>query len=128
MAREVEGVLHEGVSARIVARLAKTCVVPGIQTVLKEIAADEGKHSAHAWDVVQWCWQEGGMSVESALRGAVLSFGGSTRSHSSMDTAADGTLEPFGIPGVKMVAEESLKARRELVLRVEHLFQSAKAA
>ena len=47
----VDGALHEGVSARVIAKLAKKSDVPAIRGVL-EIAADEGRHSAHGWDVV----------------------------------------------------------------------------
>ena len=61
----VDGALHEGISARVVARLAKRCEVPRIRAMLKEIAADEGRHAAHGWDVVEFCLAE-----SSALRRA----------------------------------------------------------
>lgn len=31
----------------------------GQRAILKEIAADEGRHAAHGWDVVAWCLAEG---------------------------------------------------------------------
>ncbi len=43
----VDGALHEGVSARIIAKLARRCEAPAIQVILKEIAADEGRHARH---------------------------------------------------------------------------------
>ena len=43
----VDGALHEGVSARIVSKLARQCEVPAITDALRLIAADEGRHAAH---------------------------------------------------------------------------------
>jgi hypothetical protein len=63
----VDGALHEGVSARIIAKLAQRCEVPAIRTALKEIAADEGRHAAHGWTVVAWCLAEGGRPVGHCL-------------------------------------------------------------
>src|SRR5262245_45656421 len=48
----VEGALHEGVSARIIAKLARRCEVDAIRSALARIAADEGRHAAHAWHVI----------------------------------------------------------------------------
>src|SRR5262249_10023766 len=59
----VDGALHEGVSARIIAKLARRCEEPATRAILKEIAADEGRHAAHGWDVVRWCLAEGGRPV-----------------------------------------------------------------
>ena len=58
----VDGALHEGVSARIIARLSRRCDVRGIRALLREIAADEGRHAAHGWAVVAWCLRGGGAS------------------------------------------------------------------
>src|SRR5206468_3455762 len=51
----IDGALHEGLSARVIAKLVRRCEVPSIKAALKEIATDEGRHSAHGWEVVQWC-------------------------------------------------------------------------
>jgi hypothetical protein len=63
----VDGALHDGLSARVIARLAKRCEEPTVRDVLLELAADEGRHSAHGWDVVEWCLAEGGAPVAHAL-------------------------------------------------------------
>jgi hypothetical protein len=47
----VDGALHEGVSARVIAQLAKRTDMEPIRALLKELAADEGRHAAHGWDV-----------------------------------------------------------------------------
>src|SRR5204863_2592314 len=88
----VDGALHEGVSARVIARLAKTCREPGLAAMLREIAADEGRHAAHGWDVVLWCLAEGGRPVEKALEGALLVLPAEPRS-SLPGEAASGAWE-----------------------------------
>ena len=67
----MDGALHEGVSARIIAKLAERFGVPSIRAALKEIAADEGRHAAHGWAVVAWRLDEGGRPVAEALLGAI---------------------------------------------------------
>jgi hypothetical protein len=70
----IEGALLEGYSARIIARLGTRCEHTATVEVLKELAADEGRHSRHGWDVVEWCLLEGGAHVARALRGASLAL------------------------------------------------------
>jgi hypothetical protein len=41
----LDGALHEGVSARVIAQLARRVGDPTIRGVLKELAADEGRHA-----------------------------------------------------------------------------------
>jgi hypothetical protein len=116
----VDGALHEGVSARIIAKLSKRSEVPAIRGVLKEIAADEGRHSAHGWDVVEWCLAEGGRPVANALLGAVHAL--PERMRSSLPRAAvDGSWEPWGIHGVELERQEYAAARTVLVERVKKL-------
>jgi hypothetical protein len=124
----VDGALHEGVSARIIAKLAKQCEVPAIRGVLKEIAADEGRHSAHGWDVVEWCLAEGKAPVANALRGALRTL--PTRMRASVpDAAKDGSWEPWGIHGDALAQREYADARAALVERVERLVgRTARAA
>jgi hypothetical protein len=116
----IDGALHEGVSARIIAKLAKRCEVPEIRAALKEIAADEGRHAAHGWDVVMWCVAEGGEPVLAALESAASSLAETLRSPLP-EAARDGGWERFGIHGHALEADEYAKARADLVKRVEEL-------
>jgi hypothetical protein len=104
----IDGALHEGVSARIIARLVKRCQVPAIRAVLKEIAADEGRHAAHGWDVVEWCLAEGGEPVRRALDGALMGLP-ETMTSPLPEGAKDGSWEAFGIHGHALEAEEYAK-------------------
>ena len=113
----IDGALHEGVSARIIAKLAKRCEDPAIRAILKEIAQDEGRHAAHGWDVVEWCVAEGGSPVLHALLGGIdvlpermespLPFG-----------ATEGAWERWGIHGHALEQGEYRDAREALVRRV----------
>jgi hypothetical protein len=106
----IDGALHEGVSARIIAKLAKRCDVPVIEVMLKEIAADEGRHARHGWDVVLWCLTEGGEPVAHALEGALRALP-RTMTSPMPDEARDGRWERFGIMGEVLEAEEHDAAR-----------------
>jgi len=113
----VDGALHEGVSARVIARLAKIATLPSIRDTLSKIAADEGRHSAHGWDVVQWCVSEGGVPILSALEAAARALPKTMQSPLPAG-AEDGSWEPWGIHGRAMEAEEYAKARAHVVQRV----------
>ena len=101
----IDGALHEGLSARIIAKLARRCDVPAIQVMLKEIAADEGRHARHGWDVALWCLAEGGEPVARALEGALRALPRVMASPMAED-ARDGRWERFGIMGEALEAEE----------------------
>ena len=117
----IDGALHEGVSARVIAKLAKRCEVAAIRGVLKEIAADEGRHAAHGWDVVEWCVDQGGAPIAEALRGAAAAL--PYKSRSSLPPAAfDGAWERWGIHGDALEREEYMAARSYVVERVEKLW------
>jgi hypothetical protein len=116
----VDGALHEGVSARVIAKLARRCEEPQIRAVLKEIAADEGRHAAHGWDVVEWCLAEGGDAVARALRGAVSALPRTTRTPLP-EAAQDGGWERLGIHGHALEAEEFASTRADLVRRVTRM-------
>jgi hypothetical protein len=120
----IDGALHEGVSARIIAKLAKSSDIPAIRGVLKELAADEGRHSAHGWDVVEWCLAEGGRPVASALLGATRTL--PARLTSSLPKpAVDGSWERWGIHGAALEQQEYAAARAALVTRVHALLGAA---
>ena len=114
----IDGALHEGLSARVIARLAKQCPEPAIRDLLREIAADEGRHSAHGWDVVEWCLAEGGKPVARALQGAIAALPESV--DTNLPTAArDGSWERYGIHGTAIETQEHDRARRDLIRRVQ---------
>jgi hypothetical protein len=123
----IDGALHEGLSARIVARLARQCPEPTIRAVLSEIAADEGRHAAHGWDVVEWCLAEGGEAVASALRGAITALPLKVQTDLP-EPARFGAWERWGIHGTAMEAEEHALARESIVRRVEKLTATKRAA
>ena len=116
----VDGALHEGVSARIVAKLVKRCESAEIRAILKEIAADEGRHAAHGWDVVEWCVEVGGANVARALLGAL---GGLPKSmHAELPLEAeDGAWEKHGIVGRVLEDEEFRKTRADVIRRTMEL-------
>jgi hypothetical protein len=116
----IDGALHEGVSARVIAQLAQRCEVPEVRAVLRQLAADEGRHSAHGWDVVEWCLAEGGWVVASALRGALRTIPRTLRTPVP-DGAREGAWERFGIHGHALEARCYEQARANLVTRVERL-------
>jgi hypothetical protein len=119
----VDGALHEGVSARIFAKLAKCSTVPAVRGVLKEIASDEGRHCAHGWDIVEWCLMQGGQSVASALLGAARTL--PTRMRSTLPTAAkDGSWEIWGIHGDVLAQREYAEVRAALIERVDKLVRT----
>lgn len=122
----VDGALHEGVSARIIAKLARRCEEPSIASVLRQIAADEGRHAAHGWDVVAWCLEEGGSPVARALIGAARVLPRQMRSNLP-EAARSGAWERFGIHGRALELEEYARTRAQVVSRVRVLTQALPA-
>jgi hypothetical protein len=123
----VDGALHEGVSARIIAKLSHRCAVPAIQAALKEIAADEGRHAAHGWAVTRWCLEQGGTPVAVALSGALKAL--PREMHSNLpDRASEGAWERWGIHGHDLEAAEYTAARAHVVARVRVAVSTRAAA
>ncbi len=116
----IDGALHEGASARIAAALAERCDDPTLRAVLAEIAADEGRHSAHGWEVVEWCLDEGGATVAHALSGAAHSLPSESRSEGPRP-AAIGAWERWGIHGDALTREKLAESRAHAVDRVAAL-------
>ncbi len=116
----LDGALHEGVSARVVARLARRCDEPAVCDVLREIAADEGRHAAHGWDVVVWCLDEGGPLVARSLLGAVAALPPTMRSPLP-EGAVGGAWERWGIHGHALESDEYARAVTDLRERVTRL-------
>jgi hypothetical protein len=113
----IDGALHEGVSARIIAKMAPRAEAPVIRDALKEIAADEGRHAAHGWAVVDWCLDEGGSGVGVALLGALRALPREMRSELPAP-AADGGWERWGIHGQRLESEEYEAALAHVAGRV----------
>jgi hypothetical protein len=112
--------LHEGLSAAIVAKLAKACETAEIQPMLAGIAEDEGHHAAHAWDVLEWCLVEGGFAVRAAFDGAVAALPRAMES-SQPGGARGGAWIKYGIHDDQPEAEAYAKARASVVRRAEKL-------
>lgn len=113
----VDGAVHEGVSARIVAKLARRSVDPALRAMLKEIAADEGRHARHGWDVVRFCLAEGGEPVARALEGAMRAL--PERMASPLPEAArDGSWERWGVMGDALESGEFAATRADVVRKV----------
>ena len=92
--------------------------------MLREIAADEGRHAAHGWDVVLWCLHEGGEPVAVALRGAMAVLPRTTTS--SLATGAhDGSWERYGLPSAAREEGEYERAVQNLAAGVEALLAEA---
>lgn len=105
-----DGVLNEGIAARLLAQLSRKCDVPHLATILREMAADESRHAAHSWDIVAWCVERGGSPVASALRGAV--DGMPKEVCSALPAGArDGAWERWGVHGVDLEALAFVKVR-----------------
>lgn len=102
----IDGAVNEGVSARIAAALARRCDDGPFRAALRGIAADEGRHAAHGWDVVEWCVAQGGEPVARALVGAVAGLPKKARERLATATAADaGAWERWGIHGHALEAD-----------------------
>ena len=122
----VDGALHEGVSAAVVARLAHSCTQPRVREVLRQIARDEGRHAAHGWDVVQWCLAEGGWPVACALDGALRMVPTTIRAPAPPE-ARSGAWERWGIPGAALEQAAYQRTRAYAVERVAGLMVKANA-
>jgi hypothetical protein len=110
----VDGALHEGVSARVIARLIERCEVPAIRAVLQSLASDEARHAQHAWEVVDFCLQQGGEPVRRALREGAGHIPTTIRSP-HLQGAADGGWERYGLPGRALEQQEYDLARAQLL-------------
>jgi hypothetical protein len=125
----IDGALNEGVSARVVAELAKDSAVgsESARRVLATIARDEARHAAHAWRVAAWCLAAGGPVVAAALAGAMSGLGPELGASLSPE-AADGRLERFGIPGRAREQRAYTEVRARVLARAERLLAVGRAA
>ena len=93
---------------------------------MREIAADEGRHAAHGWDVVEWCLTEGGDSVAAALEGALKTIP-RTMTTAIPEPAVDGGWERHGIHGRTLEGEMFASTRADLVRRVGQMIGARRA-
>jgi hypothetical protein len=126
----VDGALHEGTSARIIAKLARRAEDPVIRDTMREIARDEGRHAAHGWSVVEFCVAEGGTSVVSALVGALGALPATMQTALPAE-ARHGGWERYGIMGHALEQHEysqTLAALKARVVRLAERGVGARAA
>ncbi|MCB9797323.1 MAG: ferritin-like domain-containing protein [Alphaproteobacteria bacterium] len=116
----VDGALNEGVSARIVGRLARQVSDPAVKSVLSEIASDEGRHAVHGWEVLAWCLEQEPAAVGAALSGAIRALP-TEFADTLPEGAVGGDWERYGIPGQALADEEYAKTRDHVVRRVERM-------
>lgn len=109
----VHGVLLEAVSGRVAARLTRICEDPSTQKVLKTIASDEMRHAAHAWDVVEWCVEEGGYLIYCCIHAVHSRLPDVSKIHLPT-SAIDGSWEIYGIHGAEMQQQEYTRAKADL--------------
>jgi hypothetical protein len=115
-----DGVLNEGIAARLLAQLAKKCDVPELATILREMAGDESRHAAHSWEIVAWCLEAGGAPLASALRGAVDGMPKKVCS-ALPEGAREGSWEAWGVHGVAMEAAAFVKTREAARVKLSAL-------
>jgi len=120
----VDGVLNEGVSARILGRLSHASTHPRLAEVLRGMAADEARHAAHSWNVVAFCIDAGGTNVVHALRGALRSLP-ETMTAPLPEPARGGAWEAFGVQGEALESEAWLGARRHAVAKLSAMLDAA---
>lgn len=116
----VDGALNEGVSARVVAELARTAEGPA-RRVLHEVAKDEARHAAHAMHVLRWCVEAGGPEVIQALEIELedLPTKPAAPTHGAYED------EAFGIPSQTRIERVYVEVRARLNRRVTRLMRSA---
>ncbi len=123
----VDGALHEGVSARVIGAVARRSEDASLRDVLEAIAADEARHAAHGWDVVEWCAAEGGARVAQVLAGAIRAVPRELAS-SRQPEARDGAWERWGIPGSELERNAYAELRARLAARVTRLCDAGSAS
>lgn len=117
-----DGVLNEGIAARLLAELARECEEPEMAAMLRTMAADESRHAAHSWEIVEFCLQRGGPVVASALRGALRGL--PTEVCCSLPAAArDGAWRTWGVHSAAMEAEAFRKTRRNAERKLRDLLE-----
>ena len=63
----VDGCLIEGVAAAAAAASLRAARDPAVREALTIIARDEASHVVLAWEIVGWCWRQGGADLRRRL-------------------------------------------------------------
>lgn len=120
----IDGALNEGISARTVGELAREVTDPKIKEMLQAIAADEGRHAAHGFEIVKWCVEEGGYAVQVALQSAIAALPAAAEGKKLAEAATDGRWEKFGIPSRAREDRAYAAAAKKLADRTMRLLYS----
>jgi len=114
-----DGVLNEGIAARVLARGA-AATTGELRDALRAMATDEARHARDSWDVLAWCIAEGGSIVRSALVNARTEV--PVHMGSPLPAAArDGAWLPWGIQSVELERTEYAIVRRLTLERLDVL-------
>jgi hypothetical protein len=119
----IEGVMFEGYAAALAGKLAAACEEPALARILSTIAEDEGRHAAHAWDVLEWCIAEGGFAVTCVVRGALRKLPERVRS-TLPPVARGGAWVRYGIPSRALETDAYAEVRRLVVRRARTLISN----
>jgi rubrerythrin len=119
-----DGVLNEGMSARILARLAERAADPQLAHHLRAMAVDEARHASHSWRVVEWCLEEGGEHVRRAVHAAARHL--PARMKADLDAAAaSGAWERWGLQGQSLERACFERARSNAVRKLRTITATA---
>jgi hypothetical protein len=121
----IDGALNEGVAGRVLAKLAPRCASPELGARLREMAADESRHAAHSWRVIEYCLAEGGAAVRDAL-GKTLRELPAVMTGDAPAAASDGAWEAWGVQGRRLEAEAWSAARAGAVRKLSSLLSDAR--
>ena len=101
----IDGCLIEGVAAAAAAASLAGARDPAVRAALTIIARDEASHVALAWEIVGWCWRQGGADLRRRLlklAHRMPSVGPSPEQPARLtgELAAHGCLEPAAWRGL----------------------------
>ena len=122
-----DGVLNEGVAARLLAELAQRCELEEVKPWLTKMAADESRHAAHSWEIVEFCLEQGGLTVAAALRSACTRLPERLPSTLPAD-AHDGAWSTWGVHSLAMEEAAFAKTRRNVERKLNALLARHAAA
>ena len=122
-----DGAINEGLSARVVAELARAVEHREVARVLAAIAKDEARHAAHGFAVMRWCLEAGGRPVAAALEAALAALP-EVPGRSLDHLGDDGRFERYGLPGRARVERAHRVVRAKVTARTRRLLAAARGA
>ena len=123
-----DGCLGEGFGAALAAQACEHTIDPELRAVHAEIARDESAHAELAWQIVEWCIGQGGVSVLGALAEADARLPRlfecvAVPSTVSLDEARDyGRFGPVEQAQIFLRVRQRVRARLAEVLRAPRLY------